>query len=211
MESGLTQTTFDLVRQFGYLAVFVFLFLETSMLFPLLPSEVVVPFAAGVLVAGPAGIVLFGAASAGGAVVGGVVAYYAFGVGSDRFLHGVPDRFVDDDDVDRSEEWFSEYGEGSVLWGRLLPFLRSVISIPAGMARMDVAKFVVYTALGAFVFNGGVAAVVYWGKQQSLYHAVATYATSNPFQGALVAALVVVVSVVVWTADLSGVVGRYVG
>lgn len=210
MQSGLTGTTFALVRQFGYLAVFVFLFLETSMLFPLLPSEVVVPFAAGVLVGGPVGVVLFGVVSAGGAVAGGVFAYYAFGEGGSRVAERVPDRFVDDDDLERSRRVFSRYGEGSVLWGRLLPFVRSLISVPAGVARMNLAKFAVYTAVGAFAFNAAVAAVVYWGKQQSVYRAAVDFVVANPVQGAALVGVVLAVSVAVWRADLAGRLNRRV-
>lgn len=209
MVVGLTEPTLALVRQFGYLALFVFLFLETSMLFPLLPSEVVIPFAAGVLVAGPVGVALFGATAAGGAVLGAVFAYYAFGAGGNEFLRRVPDRFIDEDDVDRSQRWFVENGEGSVLWGRLLPFLRSVISIPAGMARMELWKFALYTAIGAFAFNGAIAALVYWGKQQSLHHAVASYVLANPLQGVFGIG-VLLVTVVVWRFGLSSRVSRVV-
>lgn len=211
MPSELTEPTFALVRQFGYLAVFGFLFLETSMLFPLLPSEVVVPFAAGVLVAGPVGVVLFGVACAGGAVAGGIFAYYAFGEGGNRVAGRIPDRFVDDGDLERSRRVFSRYGEGSVLWGRLLPFVRSVISVPAGVARMNLAKFAVYTAVGAFAFNAAVAAVVYWGKQQSVYRAVADFLLVNPVRGAVLVGVVLAVAAAVWKANLSGRLDRYVG
>lgn len=194
-------TAFSLIRQFGYLAIFVFLFLETSMVFPLLPSEVVIPFAAGVIVTEPFGIVLFGVASAGGAVVGGIFAYYGFGMGGNRVVQRTPDRYIDDNDVERARRWFSSYGEWSVLWGRLIPFLRSVISIPAGFARMNLVKFAIYTGIGAFAFNTGVAALVYWGKQQSLYHAVLDYFVENPSFAAVILIIVMVVSIVMWLMD----------
>lgn len=208
MESGLTATTFSLLRQFGYLALFAFLFLETSMLFPLLPSEVVVPFAAGVLVGGPVGIVLFGGVAAAGAVAGALVAYYAFGGSGNRAADRVPDRLLDGDDVDRARRWFAAHGEGSVLWGRLLPFVRSVISVPAGVARMDVWKFALYTGVGAFTFNAAVAALVYWGKRHSLYEAVADYLFANPVQGAVLVGAAALVAVLVRGGDLSDAIGR---
>jgi membrane protein DedA with SNARE-associated domain len=185
---GLVDLAQGLVRQYGYVAIFVFLFLETSMLFPFLPSELVVPFAAGVVVTGVASVVGFGVAAAAGAVVGSYVAYYAFGGGTNRLLDRAAGYLhVDDDETDRARKWFEHYGEHSVLWGRLLPFLRSVISIPAGMARMDRLKFGVYTGVGTFAFNAAVAAVVLYGKQRSVYHAVTAYAAAHPVVVAVVA------------------------
>ena len=208
MEFGLAGVSFDLVRQFGYLAVFVFLFLETSMLFPLLPSEVVLPFAAGVIVTDPFGILLFGAVAAGGAVVGGTFAFYVFGEGGNRVVRIVPDRYLDDGDVERARRWFSSYGEWSVLWGRLLPFLRSVISIPAGIARMNLLKFSLYTGVGVFAFTTGVAALVYWGKQQSIYHAAAGYVLANPLVASVAALAGVVLLVVAWRTGRIETLGR---
>ncbi|MFC4359962.1 DedA family protein [Halobium salinum] len=181
MFEGLLDVTYGLVRQYGYIAVFVFLFLETSMLFPFLPSELVVPFAAGVVVTGVTSMLGFGVAAGAGAVVGGYVAYYAFGGGTSRLLDRAKRLLhVEDAETERATKWFEKYGEHSVLWGRLLPFLRSVISIPAGMAGMDRLKFGVYTGVGAFVFNTAVAAVVFYGKQQSVYHVAVAYLTDHP-------------------------------
>ena len=203
MPGGFVDPALELVRQYGYIAVFVFLFLETSMLFPLLPSEVVVPFAAGVLVADPTGVVLFGAAATAGAVAGSLFAYYAFGEGGNRLAHRVPDRFVDDGDVERARRWFQSYGEWTVCWGRLLPFLRSVISIPAGVARMNRPKFAVYTAVGTFAFNAVVAALVLWGRQHSIYRAAASYLAENSLVTAALLVAGAAVTVLWWRLDVA--------
>jgi membrane protein DedA with SNARE-associated domain len=172
-ESELVRALLAFIEQYGYLGVFVFMFLETSLLFPFLPSEVVVPVAAALLVETPADVVLFAAVSAAGATTGSLVAYYAFG----RTGAAVIERYgryvrVSPAEIDRSQRWFRRWGESTVFWGRLLPVVRSLISIPAGFARMPVERFVLYTAAGSFLFNLAVAALVYYGSRQPLYGAL---------------------------------------
>ncbi|WP_224447739.1 DedA family protein [Haloprofundus salilacus] len=170
MPSGLTQTALDLVAQYGYLAIFVFTFLESSMLFPLLPSEVVLPVAAGLLVSDPASFALFVVATTAGVTVGSVVAYRVFGEKGHEALEARGGAVnVSQKRLEFAQRWFEKWGESSVLWGRLLPVLRSVISLPAGFAKMRMWKFLVYTTVGSLLFNAAVAAVVYYGRQQSVY------------------------------------------
>ncbi len=162
MLDGLTGTGLDLVAQYGYFALFVFMFLETSMLFPLLPSEVTVPFAAAFLVTGPVSFGLFVLAATAGATIGSVVAYYLFAATGNRALDRYRDRLrVSDERIERGQHWFRRWGEGSVFWGRLLPVARSIISIPAGLAGMEIRRFTAYSAGGSACFAAGVAALVY--------------------------------------------------
>ncbi|WP_224270106.1 DedA family protein [Haloprofundus salinisoli] len=210
MPSGLTQTALDLVAQYGYLAIFVFTFLESSMLFPLLPSEVVLPVAAGLLVTDPLSFALFVASTTTGVTVGSVVAYRFFGEkGHDALeAHGGAVN-VSERRLAFAQRWFEKWGESSVLWGRLLPVLRSVISLPAGFARMRMWKFLLYTTVGGVVFNAAVAAVVYYGRRQSVYHVASEMlrtqfdrllgvASANPALSAIVVLAVVTVAVVCW-------------
>lgn len=202
MFEGATQLFLGLARQYGYLAVF--LFLETSMLFPFLPSEVVVPFAAGLIVSDPVSLVAFAAVAAAAGVAGSLFAYYAFGEGGNRLVDRLDDYVsVSPEKVKRSREWFQRYGEHSVAWGRLLPVLRSVISVPAGAAHMSRGKFVAYTALGTFAFNAAVAGVVYYGKRRSVYRVAVDYAGRNPAVVALLVAAVVVTLLVLRRYDVA--------
>lgn len=174
---GLTDATLTAVRQFGYPVVFLFPFLEASLLFPLLPSEVILPVAAAIVVDGRASLVGFTLATTLGATVGSVFAYEAFGRrGSDALAEYGGYVGLSADDVERGQRWFRRWGENSVLWGRFLPGLRSVISIPAGLAGMDRRKFTAYSAVGSLVFNAAVGVVVYYGKQRSVYEAVVEWA-----------------------------------
>lgn len=190
----LTSVALDLARTYGYLFVFVFVFLETSMLFPLLPSEVVLPASAALLVTSPTSLALFVLVATAGTAVGGVVAYELFRQAGDYALESRWLR-VEAEDAARARRWFRRWGSHSVLWGRLLPVLRSVVSIPAGFSGMNRALFTAYTAVGAFAFNAAVGGLIYAGVDESVYEAAMAVASENPLVvGVLtLAALVVVV------------------
>ena len=165
MFEDLARTVVNLVSTYGYLVVLVFTFLEASMLFPLLPSEIVVPGAAAVLVGGPVGFALFVGAVVVGTTAGSLFAYHAFGEHGRSALHATKYVGVSEEDFERGEKWFRKWGESSVCWGRLLPFLRSVISVPAGFAGMKRWKFTLYSAVGAAAFGAIVAYAVQTGMQ----------------------------------------------
>ena len=170
----LVGTAEDLLVRYGYLAVFCFTFLESSLLFPLLPSEVVLPLAAVLLVSGPASLAAFALAATAGVAVGSVVAYYLFGRGGEEVLERYgPLVRVSDRELRWAKETFRRYGEWSVFWGRLLPFLRSVVSVPAGFASMDLARFTAYSVGGGLVFNLAVGALALSGDGERSVYAVA--------------------------------------
>ena len=164
MFEGLAQAALDLVARYGYLALALFMFLETSMLFPFVPSELVLPSGAALLIDGPVTMALFVASITLGATVGSLFNYYVFDVYGERAIdeYGRYLR-ISDSEVERGQRWFRRWGTSSVLWGRLLPFVRSVISIPAGLAEMDVRRFTVYTAIGSLLFAVGVGSATYLG------------------------------------------------
>jgi membrane protein DedA with SNARE-associated domain len=62
--------------------------------------------------------------------------------------------FLNEEDLDRAEAWFDRHGDKAVLIGRLIPVVRSLISIPAGLIGMPLGRFVVYTAIGSGLWNG---------------------------------------------------------
>lgn len=170
----LTETAVSLVEQFGYLAVLAFTFLETSLLFPLLPSEAVLPAAAVVLIDGPTSFALFVLASTAGVSVGSLVAYYLFGRGGEEVIERYgPLIRVSERDLRWSKRWFRRYGEGSVFWGRLLPVLRSAVSIPAGFAGMDRGTFLAYSTGGGLLFNAAVGALALSGAGSRSVYGVA--------------------------------------
>jgi len=173
--------TLGLLRLYGPLALLLFTFLESSMLFPFLPSEIVVPAAAAVLITDPASFLVFVTAAGAGGTVGAFVPFSVFHdtrVGRAAWLR---DHLrISDERVERGQQWFQKWGQSSVLWGRFLPVLRSVISIPAGVANMDWRRFGVLTAVGTVAFYAAAGAVVYYGRRESLFTAVAAAATNRP-------------------------------
>lgn len=164
MLEGLTDGTLALLAQYGYLALFVFIVLETAWITHFVPSEVVIPFAALALVSGSASFAFFVAVLTVGSVVESLVAYTLFGRYGDRLLARYGDRwFVPSEEVDRSKAWFRRWGERLMFWGRLLPVLWTPISVPAGFAAMDRRKFVAYSAPGWAVYMTALGALGYGG------------------------------------------------
>lgn len=144
------------VEQWGYVGLVAVVALEN--LFPPIPSEVVLPFA-GFLTTYSAltfpGVV---AAATAGSLLGALILYavgrvlgrdrvYAFVVRHGRLLS------VDAEQVQRAELWFGRYGPWTVFFGRMVPIIRSLVSIPAGVAAMDLVTFVGYTLGGTLLWN----------------------------------------------------------
>lgn len=200
MVGGITETALGLLESYGYIALFVFLFLETSMLFPLVPSEVAVPFAAALLVRDPISFVLFVASGTAGATLGSYVLYWLFATLGYRTLERYG-RYVrvSEDRIRKGKDLFHRYGESSVLWGRLLPVLRSVVSIPAGLAGMDARKFVGYSAVGSLLFSASVGGLVAYGREtlpaQAAFEALTRVVAADPL---VVAVVTFVAGVTIW-------------
>lgn len=168
MLDWLAHSILSLVDKYGYVAIFVYMILETAFILHFAPSEVVVPVAASQLVHGPVSFVLFVVDATVGATIGSVLGYYVFGKGGEsvlqrygRYLH------ISESDLERSQRWFQRWGESSVFWGRMLPLMRAVISIPAGLSNMNVRKFVTYSAGGALIFNTLLTYLVYNGSNNT--------------------------------------------
>lgn len=126
-------------------------------LFPPIPSEVILPFAGFRAERGELNLALTWVAATAGALVG-ALALYALGawVGSDR-LHELAGKrwfvVLSQKDYERGERFFDRHGAKLVLFGRCVPLVRSVVSVPAGVARMPLARFCAYTAAGSAVWN----------------------------------------------------------
>lgn len=188
------------IQLYGPLALFLFTFLETSMLFPFFPSEVVVPAAAALLIVDPISFVVFVGAATIGGTLGAFVLFYAFRGPGSRGLGRLRERIdVSEDATERGRRWFRRWGTSSVFWGRLLPALRSVVTIPAALADMSPTRFGVYTAAGTVLFYAAVGAVVYYGRQQSLFEAVGSVAADRPVLTVVVVAVALVMGLLVVT------------
>jgi membrane protein DedA with SNARE-associated domain len=147
------------ISSYGYLAIFLLMLAESACI-PV-PSELTMPFggaaAAGAVAGVHLNLALVIAAGVAGNVVGSYVAWAVGWYGGEaatrrwsRFLGGRSG-------IDRSQRWFDRYGGRTVFFGRLLPVVRTFISLPAGYARMRPLRFGVYTAAGCLPWIGGLA------------------------------------------------------
>ncbi len=124
-------------------------------LFPPLPSEVILPLAGFAASRGDLGLVSAIVFTTLGSIVGALALYgVGAGLGRDR-TRAIAGKLplVKVRDVDKAEEWFDRHGPKAVLIGRLVPVVRSLISVPAGVERMSVALFLPLTAVGSLVWN----------------------------------------------------------
>ena len=151
--TGLAGFAADTMDALGEVGVGVLVAAEN--LFPPIPSEVVLPLAGFLAAQGRLSLVLTIVAATVGSVLG-ALALYEIGarVGSAR-LHRWVDRMplLEEEDLEKAEDWFRRHGEASVLLGRCIPVVRSLISIPAGVERMPRWRFALLTTLGSGVWN----------------------------------------------------------
>ncbi len=124
-------------------------------LFPPIPSEAVLPLAGFSANKGDLNLSLVILWATVGSVVGAVILYYVGAIlGRERiraWAEKIPLMKVSD--IDKTEKWFLENEAKTVFWGRMLPIFRSLISIPAGIEKMPMKKFIPYTVLGSLVWN----------------------------------------------------------
>ena len=178
--TGLAGVVADVMTTLGEVGVGVLVALEN--LFPPIPSEVVLPLAGFLASQGRMGLLLVILAATVGSVAG-ALALYELGrrVGRDRMRSWVDSLpLMEVEDLDKAEDWFRRHGEVSVLFGRCLPVVRSLISVPAGVEQMPRLRFALLTALGSGVWN---AIFVYAGyalgaqfRQVGQYSAYLNYA-----------------------------------
>ena len=126
------------------------------------PSELIMPLAGWLLVEAKGGgwpmLLMAGFYGALGNLLGSWVAYWVSMKGGRPLLLKYGKYvLISRDEIDRTERWFARYGEWAVFFGRLLPVVRTFISIPAGIARMNFWKFSVYTFAGSFPWSLGLA------------------------------------------------------
>ena len=127
-----------------------------------LPSEVIMLLAGWLLIEAKGGSVwlvpVAGFYGALGSLLGSLVLYWASLKGGRRLLLRYGKYvLISKDELDKAEAWFDKYGEWAVFIGRLLPVVRSFISIPAGLARMNLWRFSLYTFAGSFIWSLGLA------------------------------------------------------
>jgi membrane protein DedA with SNARE-associated domain/uncharacterized membrane protein YkvA (DUF1232 family) len=165
-----------IVSESGYLGVALLMLGEN--LFPPIPSELIMPLAGFVAATGQLDPVLVVLAGTLGSVLGAVPWYYAgrwlgeerasaFAARHGRWLT------LDDQDLGKAIRWFRRHGRMAVLLGRLVPTVRTLISVPAGVARMPLAPFLVYSSIGSLLWTAALAAAGF--LLESNYRLVSDY------------------------------------
>lgn len=169
---NLTEWIISIMEQLGYLGIALLMFLDN--VFPPIPSEIIMPSAG--YSASQGQLILFGVIIAGcfGSLLAAALLYW---IGY-KFNHDSIFRFVDrygrymfikSSDVKKSLDWFEHYGHRIVFFGRMIPAVRSLISIPAGMSHMPFWKFMFYSGLGTIIWTTFLACVgFYFGENQQL-------------------------------------------
>lgn len=152
------------IDQMGYLGVALLMFIET--VFPPIPSEVIMPVAGLVAARGQMSLPLVITFGTAGAMLGNFVWYAgANWLGIERF-RPIIERYgrwltVDWEEVERARRLFDKHGGGLVFVGRMLPTVRSLVSIPAGLLHMPLLPFLFWSTLGSTIWTGGLATAGY--------------------------------------------------
>lgn len=177
----------------GYLGLTLLMVLEN--LFPPIPSEVVLPAAGFTAAQGGMNlglVVLFGAL---GSVLGTLPLYYLGKVMGEDRAAAWADRYgrwltVSGQDVRRAGRWFERHGQKAILFGRMVPGVRSLLSLPAGVAEMPLPKFLLYSFIGSGLWAGVLAGAGYLLGEN--YHVVERYVApaSKVIMGGLALGLV---------------------
>lgn len=153
-----------LIEQSGYLGVGFLMFLET--LFPPIPSEVIMPIAGVAAANGQLNLWLVILSGTAGAMLGNIFWYLAARALGLVRLKPLIDRYgrwltVNWREVERAQRWFERHGVAFVLVGRVIPTMRSLVSVPAGLLNMRFRDFVIASTLGTFVWTAMLAGAGY--------------------------------------------------
>ncbi len=147
----------SLISSYGYIAIFVLMTLESALI-PI-PSEITMVFAGFLAGTGVMNIWVATLIGALGNLFGSLLAFWlGKKLGEDRIRILIKKYgkwiLVHEKDFDMALSWFKKYGQGITFGSRLLPIVRTFISLPAGIADMNLTKFSIYTFIGSFIWSG---------------------------------------------------------
>ncbi len=150
----------SLISSAGYLGLFVLSAIESCGI-PI-PSELVLPFSGFLSSTGAFSLALVVLVASVGNLVGSI-ALYGIGHAGGRWILERYGKFVfiHKEDLDYGDQWFRRFGTKAVFWSRLMPIVRTFISLPAGISQMPFVRFCVYTILGALPWNFALAFIGY--------------------------------------------------
>jgi len=152
----MTDWIIQTISDWGYIGIFMVMLAES--IFPPIPSELIIPFAGFAAANGDLNFFGVLAAATIGAVVGMLPWYYAGRLFGLERVRRLADRYgrimtLNAEEIDVAVDWFRRFGPIIVLFGRLMPLIRTLISIPAGLARMPLHVFLLASTTGALIWN----------------------------------------------------------
>ncbi|MFG1870612.1 DedA family protein [Micromonospora arborensis] len=187
--TGLTGWVASVIEVMGPVGVALLVALESIV--PPIPSEIVLALAGFLAHEGQFNLVVVVLAATAGSLVGALVLYWlGAALGEERlkrWLDHIP--LVDSEDLEKADRWFERHGRWAVLIGRVVPVVRSLVSVPAGANRMPLGEFILLTTIGSGAWNGLIVGAGYLLGNQ--WQDVARY--SDWFNYAIVAVFVVMV------------------
>jgi membrane protein DedA with SNARE-associated domain len=149
----------NIYESFQWIGVVIMMAIESACI-PL-PSEIIMPFAGAYLVKTGdnwVGILLAGFYGALGCTIGSILAYWVGAKGGRPIVEKYGKYvLINKHHLHTADRWFEKYGEATAFFSRLIPVVRTFISFPAGVSRMNFVKFVIYTFLGSFPWSAGLA------------------------------------------------------
>lgn len=168
--SAISLWALGLIKSTGYAGIFVLSALESCAI-PI-PSEIVIPFSGFLAVSGRFNLWLVVLIATIANLAGSVILFWIGRSGGRWFLERYGKYvLIRKHDMEKGDEWFKKYGTKTIFWGRMLPVVRTFISLPAGVSGMNFYRFSLYTFLGSLPWNTGLALIGYkTGENWDILH-----------------------------------------
>jgi membrane protein DedA with SNARE-associated domain len=172
--SGLSAFIITTISALGYGGVVLMMAIESACI-PL-PSEIIMPFSGYLVASGRFGLNMVAIAGAVGCLLGSYVAYFVGSWGGRRFIERYG-RYVliAEHELEIADHFFARWGSHTVFWSRMLPVVRTFIAFPAGVSRMKLVPFTIYTLLGSYIWclalaYGGMKLGQHWKDLAPYFH-----------------------------------------
>lgn len=148
----IVDASLGIIQSLGYMGIFLAMALESAGI--LIPSEVIMPFSGFLASQGHFNFWLIVAVGTVANLVGSLILYFISKSGG-RWLLEKYGKYVliSKDEIDKGDKWFKKYGIKAVFFGRIIPVVRTFISLPAGVAKVNLLKFTIFTILGSLPWN----------------------------------------------------------
>jgi membrane protein DedA with SNARE-associated domain len=190
----MTEWITNTMTSLGYLGIGLLMFLEN--LFPPIPSELIMPLAGFTIAQGKLHFLPAVLAGIIGTMVGALPWYYAGKLVGERRLRRLADRYgkwltLSGKDIDKANSWFNRHGAKTVLFCRLIPGVRTLISLPAGINQMPIALFLLYSTVGTALWVVLLTALGYFlGSNYSLVEVYLAPVSKLVLVGLIVAVII---------------------